>query len=73
MRVLRVLRVLRPLRLISQNEGMKLIISSLFKAMPGVSNVLGVVVALQVVFAILDSLVMVFMTAVFDRLTAPRD
>ena len=53
LRVLRVLRVLRPLRLISRNAGMKLIITSLFKAMPAVSNVLGVVFALQVVFAIL--------------------
>ena len=53
MRVLRVLRVLRPLRLISQNDGMKLIVGSLFKALPAVSNVLGVVMALQIVFAIL--------------------
>ena len=53
LRVLRVMRVLRPLRLISRNAGMKLIITSLFKAMPAVSNVLGVVFALEVVFAIL--------------------
>ena len=53
LRVLRVMRVLRPLRLISRNAGMKLIITSLFKAMPAVSNVFGVVLALQVVFAII--------------------
>ena len=33
--------------------GMKLIITSLFRAMPAVSNVFGVVLSLQVVFAIL--------------------
>ena len=51
--MLRVLRVLRPLRLISRNAGMKLIITSLFKAMPAVSNVFGVIFVLQLVFAIL--------------------
>ena len=53
LRVLRVMRVLRPLRLISRNAGMKLIITSLFKAMPAVANVFGVVFCLQLVFAIL--------------------
>ena len=53
LRILRVLRVLRPLRLISRNAGMKLIITSLFKAMPAVSNVFGVVLSIQLVFAIL--------------------
>eukprot|EP00966_Prymnesium_polylepis_P042140 978787-Prymnesium_polylepis.1 len=53
LRVLRVIRVLRPLRLISRNAGMKLIITTLFKAMPAVANVFGVVLALQVVFVIL--------------------
>ena len=53
LRVLRVMRVLRPLRLISRNAGMKLIITSLFKAMPAVGNVFGVILALQVVFAII--------------------
>ena len=36
LRALRTLRVLRPLRLLSRNEGMKLIITSLFKTMPAV-------------------------------------
>ena len=44
LRILRVARVLRPLRLISRNAGMRLIITSLFKAMPGVHNVFGVVI-----------------------------
>ena len=50
---LRVLRVLRPLRLLSRSEGMKIIITSLFKSLPSVSNVFGVVIAFQVVFAVL--------------------
>ena len=45
--------VLRPLRLLSRFEGMKLIITSLIKAMPAVLNVTGVVIAFQLVFAIL--------------------
>ena len=53
LRVLRVVRVLRPLRLVSRNEGMKLIITSLFKALPAVSNVFGVVLSLQLVFVII--------------------
>ena len=53
LRILRLMRVLRPLRLISRNAGMRLIITSLFKAMPAVSNVFGVVLFLQIVFAIL--------------------
>ena len=51
LRVLRVMRVLRPLRLISRNAGMKLIITCLFKAMPAVFNVFGVVLVPQLVFA----------------------
>jgi hypothetical protein len=53
LRILRVARVLRPLRLISRNPGMRLVIESLFKAMSGVTNVFGVVIVLQLVFAIL--------------------
>lgn len=53
LRVLRIMRVLRPLRLVSRNAGMRLIITSLFKAMPAVVNVFGVVIMLQVVFAII--------------------
>ena len=53
LRILRVLRVLRPLRLISRNAGMKLIITSLFKTLPAVTNVFGVILMTQLVFAIL--------------------
>ena len=53
LRVLRMLRVLRPLRAISRNEGMKMIITSLFRTLPAVSNVFGVMLALQLVFVII--------------------
>ena len=53
LKTLRILRVLRPLRLVSRNPGMRLIVTSLAKAAPAVSNVFGVVLALQLVFAIL--------------------
>jgi voltage-dependent calcium channel L type alpha-1D len=53
LKMLRILRVLRPLRLLARNPGMKLVIVSLFKSMPAVGNVFGVVLALQLVFAIL--------------------
>ena len=50
---LRILRVLRPLRLVSRDPGMKLVLTSLFKAIPAVSNVAGVILAVQLVFAVL--------------------
>lgn len=49
----RLLRVLRPLRLISRVPGMKIILTSLVKALPAVSNVVGVILALNLVFAVL--------------------
>ena len=50
---LRVLRVLRPLRLVSRSPGMRQIIASIVKALPAVGNVVGVILALMVVFAVL--------------------
>jgi hypothetical protein len=52
-RPLRVLRVLRPLRLVSRFEGMRLAVTLLIRAIPGVMNVLSVYVLFLVVFAIL--------------------
>ena len=69
LRVLRVMRVLRPLRLISRNAGMKLIITSLFKALPAVTNVFGVIFALQLVFAILG---MQLFSGAFGRCNNPE-
>ena len=53
LKTLRILRVLRPLRLVSRNPGMKLIMTSLAKALPAVSNTMAVIFAFQLVFAIL--------------------
>ena len=53
LRSVRMLRVLRPLRLVSRNAGMKLIVTSLLKAMPMVLDSAAVVLALMGVFAIL--------------------
>lgn len=53
LRALRVLRALRPLRLVQRNPGMRLIVTSLVKALPEVLDAFLVVLALQSVFAIL--------------------
>ena len=45
MKPLRILRALRPLRLVSRSPGMKLMVTSLVKSLPAVSNTLGVVLA----------------------------
>ena len=50
---LRILRALRPLRLVSRSPGMRLMVTSLVKSMPAVTNTLGVVLAFMLVFAIL--------------------
>ena len=52
LKAFRTLRVLRPLRLLSRNEGMKLVITSLVKSIPAVANVFGVVLACQLIFAV---------------------
>ena len=52
LRPLRALRILRPLRLFSRNAGIKLILSSLYEAMPAVFDVVGVIFFVQLAFAI---------------------
>ena len=49
---LRILRVLRPLRLLQRHAGMRLIITSLIKALPSVVEVTAVVLVFHVLFAI---------------------
>ena len=49
---LRVLRALRPLRLVSRNPGMKLVVNSLLRAMPGVANVMSVQMLFMLIFGI---------------------
>ena len=53
LRVLRTLRVLRPLSLLSRDPGTRLLVSTLFESSASVFNALGILVALQVFFAIL--------------------
>lgn len=48
----RTLRVLRPLRLISRNEGLKLVVNCLFSAVPGIANVVFVFVLVFLLFAV---------------------
>lgn len=51
-KILRLLRTLRPLRVISHNIAMKLIVASLFESVGGLFNVMIVVVAVWMMFAI---------------------
>ncbi|CAB4015148.1 sodium channel 60E-like, partial [Paramuricea clavata] len=52
-RSLRTLRALRPLRAISRFEGLKIVIGSLFSAIPGISNVLLVGLLSWLIFSIM--------------------
>ena len=51
-KILRLLRTLRPLRVISHNVAMKLIVVSLFESVGAIINVLIVVLAVWLMFAI---------------------
>ena len=51
LRVLRLCRVLRVLRLVSHNEGLQLVVEALLASIPGVINVLMVVVMFFLIFA----------------------
>ena len=51
-KILRLLRTLRPLRVISHNIAMKLIVASLFESVGAIANVIVVVVAVWMMFAI---------------------
>jgi len=51
-KVLRLLRTLRPLRVISTNVSMKLIVAALFESVGAIANVVVVLVAVWLMFAI---------------------
>lgn len=53
LRALRALRALRPLRMVSRNEGMKIVVSSVMKALPEVLNVLLILLLFFLIFGIL--------------------
>jgi len=52
LKVLRILRVLRPLRVISRNEGLKLAVNSLIRAIPQIANVLIICLLFFLLFGI---------------------
>ena len=51
-KILRLLRTLRPLRVISHNVAMKLIVNSLFESVGAIFNVIIVILAVWLMFAI---------------------
>ena len=53
LKILRAMRCLRPLRMISRNSGMKMVVNSLLRALPGVANVVLVMISLMLIFGIL--------------------
>ena len=59
LKTLRTFRALRPLRMISRNPGMKLVVNSLLRAMPGVANVMSVQMLFMLIFGILGQQVRV--------------
>ena len=59
LKTLRTFRALRPLRMISRNPGMKLVVNSLLRAMPGVANVMSVQLLFMLIFGILGQQVRV--------------
>lgn len=53
LKMLRAMRCLRPLRMISRLSGMRMVVNSLLKALPGVVNVVLVMLSLMLIFGIL--------------------
>jgi small-conductance mechanosensitive channel len=53
LRAFRALRALRPLKLVSKNEGMRLIVNSLLNSLSGIGNVVLISILLYTVFGIL--------------------
>ena len=68
LKTLRAMRCLRPLRFISRNPGMKMVVNSLLRALPGVANVFLVMTSLLLIFGILG--VQLFMGK-FAQCTVP--
>jgi len=53
LKVIRIIRVLRPLRVISRNKGLKVVVISLLKAIPGILNILLIMGFFFLLFGIL--------------------
>ena len=52
-KTMRTLRALRPLRAMAKMEGMKVVISALIGALPGIANVMAVCLIFWLIFAII--------------------
>ena len=55
LKALRTIRALRPLRVISRNEGLKLVVNALISSIPPMMNVLMVCILFVFIFAILGT------------------
>ena len=69
LKALRTIRALRPLRVISRNEGLKLVVNALISSIPPMVNVLLVCVLFVFIFAILGTN---FFKGTFYRCVAPN-
>jgi len=67
-RAFRALRALRPLRMVSHNENMRKVISSIFAAIPAVFNVMLVTFLFYIVFGIIG---VIFFKGIMYRCTDP--
>lgn len=66
---LRALRALRPLRMVSRNEGLKTVVTSVMRSMPAVGNVLLITALFYLIFGILG---VIFFKGTFYECTDPN-
>ena len=69
LRALRALRALRPLRMVSRNEGMKKVVTSVMRSLPAVGNVLLISLLFYLIFGILG---VIFFKGSFYSCTDPN-
>lgn len=53
LKALRAIRALRPLRMVSRNEGLRIVVNALFSSIPAMTNVLLVCIIFLLIFAIM--------------------
>lgn len=53
LKALRALRALRPLRMVSRNEGLRIVVNALFASIPAMTNVVLVCILIFVIFSVL--------------------
>jgi len=69
LRALRALRALRPLRMVSRNEGMKKVVTSVMRSLPAVGNVILISLLFYLIFGILG---VIFFKGSFYSCTDPN-